>query len=61
MGRPHDHSMSEHETADIDDDYIDHDRSTKLSERLSPDEQARVTAAAVAHINGTSEYISFNL
>lgn len=58
--RLHEHRLSDHEPVNIEDDYHDHDRASKLSDRLSPDEQARVAAAAVAHINGTSEYISFD-
>lgn len=58
----HGRRLSENDPADIDDDYRDEDdqRASKPNDRLSPDEHARATAAAVAHINGTSEYISFD-
>lgn len=61
--RDNDEDEDGDDDGDDEDDDIDGDqRTNKSNERLSPelDEQhAKVTAAAVAHINGTSEYISF--
>lgn len=50
------HDYDEIDEDDRDDDMEDHQ---KIDDRLSPDQHAKATAAAVAHISGTSEYISF--
>lgn len=42
-----------------DQEMDDMDDQQKTDDRLSPDQRAKATAAAVAHISGTSEYISF--
>lgn len=56
-----DDSRARHEYDEIDEDDRDDDMEDhrKIDDRLSPDQHAKATAAAVAHISGTSEYISF--
>lgn len=56
-------NRAERDYDEIDEDDHDDELSNqqKIDDRLSPDEHAKATAAAVAHISGTSEYISFRI
>lgn len=49
----------DYDEIDEDDQDDEMDDQRKIEDRLSPDQHAKATAAAVAHISGTSEYISF--
>lgn len=54
------HVGCDYDEIDEDDhDMEDMEDQRKIEDRLSPDQHAKATAAAVAHISGTSEYISF--
>lgn len=53
------HAGRDYDEMDEDDHDDDMEDQRKIDDRLSPDQHAKATAAAVAHISGTSEYISF--